>query len=162
RRCWTCSVSAFDGAAVRRHSRRVKPAGVGVVVTLLSSGCSLIFVEPPPPVAQQKYREFTCTTTPAAPVVDGIIATYQVFRTVSPLPATDADYTGRVLSRDADILVGVLLATTYGVSAATGGTAVSRCREALGMQPAREPRRHAPTPTPEERRRQAATAEVAE
>jgi hypothetical protein len=69
-----------------------------------------------------------CTTSPAAPIVDGLIAGYQVFRVVYAAQASAQDYAGSPISREADALLGLAFTGLFLGSTIYGGVNTSRCR----------------------------------
>jgi len=99
------------------------------VLGLLNSGCSFIFVTPPPAVAAQPAEPHAdCSTSRAAPIVDGIIAGYQVVRTLYATQAPDSTYQGNApLSRGADIALGAGFAGLFVASTIYGAVNTSQC-----------------------------------
>jgi hypothetical protein len=114
--------------------------GVGVA----ASGCSLVFVDAPPPLPRRP--DFDCSSTYAMPALDtGISLLGLVFlamRGSGTLP------TGG-LSPSAQLVVGFSSALIFGVSAVDGYQQVYACREALEeSEPAPEvPQHHRPPPS---------------
>jgi hypothetical protein len=106
------------------------PISVVVALGLASSGCSFCFVTPPPvrhsqPVARP---EADCSTSVAAPVIDGLITGYQVFRTGYAFQASDSDYRGAPISRGADIGIGLGMTALFLASTIYGGVNVAHCK----------------------------------
>ena len=97
---------------------------------LLNSGCSFIFVTPPPAVAAQPAEPHAdCSTSRAAPIVDGIIAGYQVVRTLYATQAPDSTYQGNApISRGTDIALGVGFAGLFLASTIYGAVYTSQCQ----------------------------------
>jgi len=94
-----------------------------------TGGCSYLFVRPLP--ESRERREGSCTTSPAAPVIDLGIAGWQFVRTLVALTASDAAYVNAPISRPADIGIGAGLLTLFGTSMVYGFSQTNKCREAL-------------------------------
>lgn len=97
---------------------------------LANSGCSFMFVTPPPALADQPSEPHAdCSTSRAAPVIDGIIAGYQVIRTVYATQAPDSTYQGKApLSRGTDIALGAGFAGLFLASTIYGAVYTSQCQ----------------------------------
>ena len=110
---------------------RNRPAAA--LATLLwlgsQSGCSLLFVDAPPPNHAQ-LRHFDCTSSKAAPIIDTVIGGYQVVRTAVALSAEDSDYGSYPISRGADIAFGLGLSTLFIASAVYGFSTTGDCSDA--------------------------------
>jgi hypothetical protein len=86
-------------------------------------GCSFIFVTPPPlPPAQPTPRpQAACTSSRVAPVIDGILTGYELFRVGYAAQASDSDYRGLPIDRGTDLALGagfaalLVTSTIYGV-----------------------------------------------
>jgi hypothetical protein len=101
-----------------------------LLLGLASSGCSFIFVTPPPAHAEQASQPYAdCSTSRAAPVIDGIIAGYQVVRTIYATQAPDSSYQGAPISRGADIGLGLGFAGLFLASTIYGTMETSECRD---------------------------------
>lgn len=101
-----------------------------MVLGLANSGCSFIFVTPPPAHAEQaSNRTADCSTSRAAPVVDGIITGYQVVRTIYATQAPDGTYQGAPISRGADIGLGLSFTALFLASTIYGAVNTSECRD---------------------------------
>jgi hypothetical protein len=113
--------------------RLVMAAGrAGVACCLLPlTGCSLLFVDAPP-ARPKTSAKLECTSNNAAPVIDTVVAGFQVVRTGVALAANDSDYRASPISRGADIALGIGLTTLFISSAAYGYGATSRCSEMKG------------------------------
>jgi hypothetical protein len=137
-----------DKPVFAKYSRANPRTAVGLAVLLAlagpASGCSFLFVTRPPPPAE-RGRNFDCTSSNVAPVIDTLIAGWQVIRTVIALSAPESAYTNAPLSRGADIGVGIGLLGLFAASAGTGYNATSECREALADS---EPPSYRPRPRP--------------
>ena len=95
----------------------------------LSSGCSFLFVDGPPPKQQRGYLR--CTESMAWPAVDGVITGLQVVRTLYAMSLSDADYEGSGLSRSGDIGFGIALTALFLTSSIVGAGRVNECRGAV-------------------------------
>lgn len=125
-----------------------------LAAALLLQGCSFLFVDAPSPryADAPRAQPVVCTTSVAAPVVDTVVATFEVVRTGFALGADDADYHNYPISRGADIAIGLGLTALFAGAAAYGYVNTSKCsdlkeevREAPppGMPPPRMPQFHA-------------------
>jgi hypothetical protein len=103
-----------------------------VGLALSSTGCSFLFVRPTPANVHRlpPSEPVACTSGVAAPVLDTVFGTYEVFRTVYALSRTDGDYRGQVLSRDVDVGSGVALTVLLASSAIYGYATTSKCADA--------------------------------
>jgi hypothetical protein len=97
-----------------------------------SFGCSLLFVTSPPATVEKlpPSEPVQCTSSKAAPVIDTLIAGYQVFRTGYALSRSNSDYKGAPIDRNADIGIGVGLAALFIASSIYGYSVTSECAEA--------------------------------
>lgn len=102
-----------------------------MLLGLANSGCSFLFVTAPPARAEQASQpNADCTTGRAAPVIDGIIAAYQVVRTVYAVQGSnESTFATAPISREADIAWGVGMTGLFVASAIYGGVITSRCRD---------------------------------
>jgi hypothetical protein len=96
------------------------------------AGCSFLFVQRPPPEEGRRRGEVNCTTSNVAPVIDMLVAGFQIVRTGLALSATEAQYRGAAISRDEDITLGVSLTALFAASMIAGFGMTSDCREAMG------------------------------
>ena len=97
---------------------------------LANSGCSFIFVTPPPAHAEQASNPTAdCSTSRVAPVVDGIITGYQVVRTVYATQAPDSAYQGAPIGRGADIGLGLSFTALFLASTIYGAVYTTECRD---------------------------------
>lgn len=99
---------------------------------MFATSCSFLFVSGPPP-HDQRIGRFDCTTTMAAPVVDGVLAALQVLGLVWAASKSDAEVREAAgIPRDNAIGVSISWAILYTASAVHGASRVSDCRDALG------------------------------
>jgi hypothetical protein len=123
--------------------------GFGLVLGGLAfsaSGCSYIFVKTVPDstarevrshvgsVKPPPYVSLQCTSGKAAPVIDTLIAGYQVVRTGVALSASDASYSGQPINREADIVLGLAFVTLFTASSVYGFRHTGECSELEGIQ----------------------------
>lgn len=103
-----------------------------VLFGILSSGCSFLFVTSPPANVEKLplSEPVECTTSDAAPLIDAAIAGLQVLRTAYALSASDSDYSGAPISREADAAFGVALTGVFTVAAAYGFSTTGECSDA--------------------------------
>lgn len=93
---------------------------VTLVFLLTNSGCSFLFVSSPPEKVTA-YTTLNCTTSRAAPAVDGVLGALSAVGTIYE---ANADYpTGYIVAGAAWTLL-------YASSAIYGSTVVSDCQEA--------------------------------
>jgi hypothetical protein len=106
-----------------------KPSvALSAVVALACSSCSFIFVHPPHHADDQLTGvPGRCTSSPVAPVVDGVIGTFEVVRTSVALSSNESDYRGAAISRNADIGFGVGFATLFLASSIYGFYETNQC-----------------------------------
>ena len=95
------------------------------------AGCSFLFVQKPPPAESRRGGVVDCTSANVAPVVDMLVTGWQLVRTGLALGATDAQYQGAPISRDADITFGISLTALFAASMIAGFGWTSDCREAM-------------------------------
>lgn len=110
--------------------------GVGAVLAAgLTCGCSFVFVSGPPehPEKVPPNQHIDCTSGKAAPIVDTVIAGYQVFRTGYALAQKDSDYARFPISRPADIGIGIALSVLFIASAGYGFATTDECDDAEKM-----------------------------
>jgi hypothetical protein len=138
----------------------------GKILTAISmvacTGCSLLFVKPPPSTGKiQTGAPKKCTTSRAMPILDTIVTGFEVVRTGMAVGADKSVYSDpdQPLSREADIALGVGFAALFLGSAVYGYSATARCDQAPGPEAAPDtdpperwsgaserPRRTAPVP----------------
>jgi hypothetical protein len=104
----------------------VKPVALLLSLALLTNGCSLLFVRPPRPGGGAGPGG--CTTNKVAPVLDSAFAGWQAVRIVIAGTASEDAYRGAALSREADLLLGVILGVVGASSAIYGFRTVDECR----------------------------------
>ena len=63
-----------------------------------------------------------------APVIDGLLTGYEIFRTVYAAQASEQDYQGSPISREADVLLGLAFTGLFLGSTIYGGITTSRCK----------------------------------
>ena len=123
---------------------------LGVLIWgLANSGCSFLFVTPPPARAEQaSERDAECTTGPVAPVVDGLIAGYHMVHGAYATRASEHTFVTTPISREADVVWDVGMTSLFLASAIYGGVYVSQCRDFKErFQPASPPPSAAVPPT---------------
>ena len=98
------------------------------LAALLSSGCSLLFVRPPPGNHWELER-FDCTSNNVAPVIDFIGGGLSVAGAVFAASANDATWTGPI-DRTASVGVNIGIAALSVLSTIYGLTVTGNCREA--------------------------------
>jgi hypothetical protein len=95
------------------------------------AGCSVLFTTSPPSDAERlpAGAPIECTTTKAAPIVDSVLAGLQVARVGLAAAADDSVYRDAPISREADIGIGVAMATLFLSSAVYGYSVTGRCAD---------------------------------
>jgi len=140
----------MQSTPVRLRMRTSVAFALAVPLMAPATGCSVLFVNTPPPPAQRP-RVVECTSSNVAPIIDSLIAGWQVVRIGLALAASDADYTGSRfnITRGQDIALGGALLTTFGISAAWGFFQTGECREAMldNEPPGSPPHTHPPQQT---------------
>jgi hypothetical protein len=135
------------------EGRRLRwgPARAALTLVLIAAlagpqaGCSFLFVQKPPPEESRRGsgRVVDCTSSNAAPVIDGLVMGFQMVRTALALSASDAQYAGAPISREADITFGISLTALFAASMIAGFGWTSDCRDAMAEEsyPAGRPAR---------------------
>jgi hypothetical protein len=105
----------------------LSPAWLGALVLL--GGCSPTFMTPPPSggAAGVARPNVDCTTSYAWPVVDTVLAAYQLGGVAYAATLDDSRYDGYPISRQADMAIGASLGALFVASATYGYIAASRC-----------------------------------
>jgi hypothetical protein len=114
-------------------SRKARPIVTLALLAALvgpATGCSLLFVKPPAP-PEERGEIVRCTSSAAAPVIDMIIASLQVVRTLIAFSATDEAYAHAAIPRPVDIGLGIGLSGLFAVSSGYGFSKTNACREAV-------------------------------
>jgi hypothetical protein len=75
-----------------------------------------------------------CTSSKAAPIIDTVLAGYEVVRTAAAVAASDRTYDDLPISRGADIGLGLGFLALFGASAAYGYVVTSACSDAKARQ----------------------------
>jgi hypothetical protein len=122
-----------------------------VVLGLANSGCSFIFVTPPPAHAEQASNpNAECSTSRAAPAIDGILTGLRVAGTLYAATAPDSAYQGAPISRGADIGLGLTFTALFLASTIYGVVNTTECRDfkARSVTPAPKPADSAVSPAP--------------
>ena len=110
-------------------------------VLLSASECSFIFVEAPPPNIERN-QDLTCTTNYGWPIVDTLLAGFELLRTGYALSRSEADYRGMQISQGTDVGLGFGLLTLTAISAGVGYSRVGQCKDAHAAgDPEATPRR---------------------
>jgi pyruvate/2-oxoglutarate dehydrogenase complex dihydrolipoamide acyltransferase (E2) component len=119
----------------------VKVGALLLCLVVFGNGCSMLFVKPP----GRSSGGSGCTTSKAPPVLDTMFAGWQMVRIGIAAGASEETYRGAALTREADILLGVLLGIVGASSAVYGFRTVEECRSsgeyARPYAPARAPAR---------------------
>jgi hypothetical protein len=140
---------AVDGS----HQGRARGGLARAALTLVligalvgpQAGCSFLFVQTPEPKEARRGQVVDCTSSNAAPVIDMLVMGWQIVRTLIALGATDEQYRGAPITREADITLGISLTALFGGSMAAGFSWTKECREALAQDSYPGPR---PRPRP--------------
>jgi hypothetical protein len=97
---------------------------------LVAGACSALIVDGPPPADVRPTVDFECTRTPVVPILDFIAVNVAAFRAFKDASQDDAQFQGRTLSRNQDLLVSVGALTGFFVSAGVGFARVRECEAA--------------------------------
>src|SRR5689334_17744097 len=111
--------------------RTTQDSFVIVLAALLAGaamGCSALFVNRPPP-REKRGRVVDCTSSNVAPIIDALIAGWQIVRIAVALSASDAKYDGAPITRRQDIALGGGALTVFGISSAYGFVSTAECRQ---------------------------------
>jgi hypothetical protein len=93
-----------------------------------SCGCSFIFVRGPP--SEPKHRRvIDCTTSQVAPILDSVFGGLEGVRIGIAAAASDSAYQNALISRDADIGLGIGFAALFVGSAVYGFVETGRCSD---------------------------------
>jgi hypothetical protein len=100
------------------------------------TGCSFLFVDAPPehPERHSRRSEMPCTSSKVAPIIDTVLAGYEAVRTATAVAASDSDYDGIPISREADIGLALGFLALFGASAAYGYVVTGQCTDAKARQ----------------------------
>lgn len=99
------------------------------MLAALSSGCSLTFVTPPPPVRPGYARPHAdCTTSYLWPIVDSAVVAYQLAGVGYAATLDESRYRNYPISKEADMALGAAFAAAFAGSAAYGYVSAVRCR----------------------------------
>jgi hypothetical protein len=95
-----------------------------------SCGCSLTFMNTAPADAArgQARPHVDCTTSYAAPVIDTVLATYQLVGVGYAATLDDNDYEDYPISRQTDMAIGAGFAAVFVGSAVYGYVSAAHCR----------------------------------
>lgn len=136
----------------------MKTTALLLALTLLVNGCSMLFVRPPRPSGGAGPGG--CTTNKVAPVLDTMFTGWQAVRITIAATASEDAYRGAPLTREADLLIGVLLGVVGASSAIYGFSAVNECRSLGEYRTPYAPRKSTPR-TREQRAAEEAAEEAA-
>ncbi|AKU95368.1 hypothetical protein AKJ09_02032 [Labilithrix luteola] len=114
---------------------------VCAVCGVLSSGCSFLFVKGPPDNVEKLPAKapVECTTSQLAPVVDVLVTTFQVVRTIHTA-SPKSDYRNFPISRRTDMAFGIGFSAAFGLSAIYGFAKTDACEDAKAAAIARRKR----------------------
>jgi hypothetical protein len=100
-----------------------------LMLTLATCGCSVTFMSPPPVAgaAGVARPHVECSSSYAWPVVDSVLAAYQVAGVAYAATLDDDRYEHYPISRQADMALGAGFAALFAASATYGYIAASRC-----------------------------------
>jgi len=95
-----------------------------------SCGCSFTFMNTAPAGAArgQARPHLDCTTSHAAPIIDSVVATYQLVGVGYAATRDDSDYENHLISRQADMAIGAGFAALFTGSAVYGYVSAAHCR----------------------------------
>jgi len=100
-----------------------------LAVALTSAGCSLAFVDGPPP-ARARHRHVDCTTSSPLPILDLTAAVLGLVTLVAVAESPKGTFGGTTASRTAVAVGGGALAALTATSAGIGFARISECHEA--------------------------------
>lgn len=117
---------------------RRRRLAIGGLALGLCSGCSATFMTPPPADAARGHArpELGCTASYLAPIVDTVLASYQLVGVGYAATLDDSRYESYPISRKADMAVGAGFAAVFAGSAVYGYVSAARCRRAKQGPPA--------------------------
>jgi hypothetical protein len=121
--------SLFDSGRARSMLNLGARTLVVSCLLLLSSGCSFIFSEGPPP-QHRALPYFDCSSSYAPPVLDTVWGGINLLGAAMAAGQTDADYADKEVSRGATIGIGLAWVALSGASAIYGYKKVDECRQA--------------------------------
>jgi hypothetical protein len=102
------------------------------VLAPFASSCSLLFVQPLKTNENAHQASPQCTSSGVAPTLDAMIVGWQAVRILLAAGASESDYQGKGLSKEGDIVLGVLFGALAFGSAVYGYNTVDECRRAGG------------------------------
>jgi hypothetical protein len=98
---------------------------MAVALALPLAGCSFLFMRPARTISVPNQ---SCTQSVAAPVVDGVVTLLRLAGVAYALSLPDSAYAGLPISKEADVAIGLSVATLYGASGIYGVVNASECR----------------------------------
>lgn len=124
-----------------------------VAAAFVTAGCSVAFVQGPPPVAERRPG-FECTTSPAAPIVDLSLAVLSLLLTTGAASNSSSSFDRDPGLRAVTVGSGTLVAGLTIVSGVVGLDRISDCELAKSqvlpepsLRVERRPTPSAPAPT---------------
>ena len=104
----------------------------------LSSGCSLVFVNPPPfaPAPGVARPHVDCTTSYLWPIIDSALTAYQLAGVAYVSTLDESRFARYPISKTQDMAVGGVFAAAYAGSAIYGYVSAGRCRRIRHGPPA--------------------------
>jgi hypothetical protein len=99
-------------------------------VGLLSSGCSLVFVTPPPaaPAPGLPRPQVDCTSSNLAPIVDSVLTAYELAGVAYVSTLEDSRFRNYPITRQQDMAAGGVFAAVFAGAAIYGYVSTARCR----------------------------------
>jgi hypothetical protein len=109
-----------------------------LVLGCLSSGCSLIFVNPPPsaPGPGMARPHVDCTSSYLWPIVDSALMAYQLAGVAYVATLDESRFANYPISKTQDMALGGVFAAAYAGSAIYGYVSAGRCRRIRHGPPA--------------------------
>jgi len=116
---------------MKQHRSATARVIAAAALLAATPGCSFLFVKTPPPADGRLVSSKDCTSSLVAPIIDSGVGAFQVGRTVLAATADDSVYDdpNAVLSREADIALGVGFTALFVSSAVYGYVHTGHCRE---------------------------------
>ena len=111
--------------------------GLCLLLAAGSLGCSVVFMTPAPADAGRARArpQVECTSSHLAPIIDSVLASYELAGVVYAATLDDSRYRDYPISRQADMAIGASVAALFAGSAIYGFVSAAHCRRVKNGAP---------------------------